>query len=450
MKAKILLSLSLLAFLHSAVGQGALTPPAAPAPTMKTLAQIEPRTPISSIPTTISVPGSYYLTTNLAGIAASAGIAISASDVTLDLNGFTLIGVAGSTDGINISGARTNITIRNGTVRGWGANGVDGSSIVNSRLVDLSVSSNGGRGINIGSGNVINGCTARNNGSDGIYTANYNVISGCAAHNNTGHGLRVATGGRIVDSVSTGNGSNGIEAGFDSSVSGCSAFANVADGVSVGDGSTVIGCASRSNLVDGIVGTVSCRVVDCTAARNIDDGVDLGTGGSVSGCTVYDNADRGINAAFGCTVSACSAYSNTGTGIFANSGSSVFQCASYQNPTNGITVSNGRVSGCTARGNSGNGIVADSSLVENNNCIGNTLAAIRITSSQSRVENNNCGGGQRGIHVLNPDNIIIRNTVTGASVLAYDIIAGNSYGTINSIAGGAIITTGNSFANFEY
>jgi hypothetical protein len=48
-----------------AFGQGSLTPPGAPAPTMKTLQQVEPRTPISSAPFTISQPGSYYLTTNL-------------------------------------------------------------------------------------------------------------------------------------------------------------------------------------------------------------------------------------------------------------------------------------------------------------------------------------------------------------------------------------------------
>jgi len=39
-------------------GQGSLTPPGTPAPTMKTLAQIEPRTPISFLPVTLSQPGS--------------------------------------------------------------------------------------------------------------------------------------------------------------------------------------------------------------------------------------------------------------------------------------------------------------------------------------------------------------------------------------------------------
>ena len=43
--------------LSTVFAQGSLTPPGAPAPTMKTLAQIEPRMPISSAPFTISVPG---------------------------------------------------------------------------------------------------------------------------------------------------------------------------------------------------------------------------------------------------------------------------------------------------------------------------------------------------------------------------------------------------------
>jgi hypothetical protein len=49
----------------SALGQGVLTPPGSPAPTMKTLSQVEPRTPISSVPYTITESGSYDLTTNL-------------------------------------------------------------------------------------------------------------------------------------------------------------------------------------------------------------------------------------------------------------------------------------------------------------------------------------------------------------------------------------------------
>ena len=71
---------------------GSLTPPGAPAPTMKTLAEVEPRTPISSIPITISEFGSYYLTGNLTGLPGTNGITIISDSVTIDLNGFALIG----------------------------------------------------------------------------------------------------------------------------------------------------------------------------------------------------------------------------------------------------------------------------------------------------------------------------------------------------------------------
>src|SRR5450432_2839078 len=75
--------------LSTAFAQGSLAPPGAPAPTMKSLAQIEPRTPISSVPFTIANSGSYYLTTNLTTTVSNA-IVITANGVTLDLSGFTI------------------------------------------------------------------------------------------------------------------------------------------------------------------------------------------------------------------------------------------------------------------------------------------------------------------------------------------------------------------------
>src|SRR5262245_7098396 len=94
--------------------QGPLTPPGAPAPTMKTLDQVEPRTPISSLPFTIAAAGSYYLTGNL-NAGAGGGITIGATGVTLDLMGYELVG--GTGDGIQISPGRANVVVLNGTVR---------------------------------------------------------------------------------------------------------------------------------------------------------------------------------------------------------------------------------------------------------------------------------------------------------------------------------------------
>src|SRR2546426_11935167 len=104
----------LLAPVSLAFAQGGLTPPGAPAPLFKTLSQVEPRTPISAIPITLNTSGSYYLTANLTQTNFSAGITISANDITIDLNGFALIGTNGMTDGILRVGTRTNICVRNG------------------------------------------------------------------------------------------------------------------------------------------------------------------------------------------------------------------------------------------------------------------------------------------------------------------------------------------------
>ena len=64
--------------------QGPLTPPAAPAPTMKTLSQIEPRIPITNVPVTITQPGSYYLTTNIVYSGSNDGIRIATNNVTIE------------------------------------------------------------------------------------------------------------------------------------------------------------------------------------------------------------------------------------------------------------------------------------------------------------------------------------------------------------------------------
>src|SRR6185295_13968915 len=111
---RVLLQFLVLAVPMLALAQGSLTPPGAPGPTMKSLdqldAKLEKRTPISSPAITINQSGSYYLSTNLY-VSSGFGIRVNADDVVLDLGGWTLTGLAGSTDGISGPFSRTNITI---------------------------------------------------------------------------------------------------------------------------------------------------------------------------------------------------------------------------------------------------------------------------------------------------------------------------------------------------
>lgn len=108
---------------------GPLSPPSGPvAPTFKPLGDVEPRTPIrqpdapasSTALVVIDQPGSYYLASDLDAGDRSA-IVISASNVTIDLAGFTIRGNFASTtrSGITTSGQRHSITIRNGQITGF-------------------------------------------------------------------------------------------------------------------------------------------------------------------------------------------------------------------------------------------------------------------------------------------------------------------------------------------
>ncbi|RMD64345.1 MAG: hypothetical protein D6824_04110, partial [Planctomycetota bacterium] len=91
---------------------GPLNPPAGPiAPTHKTLTEVEPRIAVSADNTPgdadsvfkITQSGSYYLLGDVVGERLKFGIEITAPNVTLDLNGFTLQGVVGSFSGVVVN-----------------------------------------------------------------------------------------------------------------------------------------------------------------------------------------------------------------------------------------------------------------------------------------------------------------------------------------------------------
>lgn len=194
----------------AAHAQGPLTPPGAPTPTMKTLAQIEPRTAITNVPHTISQPGSYYLTGNFTS--ATHGIVINADHVTVDLLGHTLTGSGGgATYGIYIAGAsnapRRNVTIRDGGVRGFGtgvhlryANDslVEGISSVSN--TDYGIFLNGSNGGEC-NGNSIIRCSSSYNGTLGIFLdsrnngrCEANAITDCRVYGNSSMGIYLISG----------------------------------------------------------------------------------------------------------------------------------------------------------------------------------------------------------------------------------------------------------------
>ena len=285
-----LAALLLLATLNSRLStlhaQGSLTPPGTPAPTMKTLDQIdaklEKRTPISSLPFTISQSGSYYLTTNLTSGSFNYGILVLADNVTIDLNGFALIGVVNSFSGIGFFGQK-NLCVRNGTIRNWDNDGILASPSFNSRFEDLfltdnttgglladhnalvhacMVSSNGGTGMQVGDGSHVSQCTAQTNFGYGFLIGRACTVTECAAVANTSIGIYAGDGSTLSGLTAFGNGSNGITTGDGCSVQGCTSFGNRGDGVHVSSGCTIRGCTVRSNQVNGLFVDRRCLVID--------------------------------------------------------------------------------------------------------------------------------------------------------------------------------------------
>ncbi|HEX3625447.1 MAG TPA: hypothetical protein VH280_08480 [Verrucomicrobiae bacterium] len=116
-----------LSTLNSALAQGSLTPPGPPGATMLTLSQLQPRTPISSAPITITQSGSYYLATNVT-VGSGNAITIHANNVMLDLNGFAISSTENpAATGCGIfAGGVTNFTIFNGFISSGVTNSTSG------------------------------------------------------------------------------------------------------------------------------------------------------------------------------------------------------------------------------------------------------------------------------------------------------------------------------------
>ena len=293
--------------------QGPLTPPGAPAPTMKTLAQMEPRIPISSAPYTISAPGSYYLSTNLT--CTGNGVFIAASGVTLDLMGYTLTGTGGGPSyGVFLDGATNSlirdVIVRNGNLLNFGG-GVYAEYCRDSRFEGLIVCNNTSYGIYLdGSngglcdGNSIAECTINGNGFSGVQIygssgrCNGNTFSKCKVSDNGSYGFILngnygqCNDNTLTDCTVRGNGGHGVM--FSGYAGHC-------------DGNTIAGCAVSGNDVYGVyfnATTGHCdgnTVTGCAIRGNGDFGVYLWgpcDGNTLADCVIRNNTGRGISLAY--------------------------------------------------------------------------------------------------------------------------------------------------------
>lgn len=209
-------------------GQGAITPSGPPGPTMKSAQEIydaaelaqDPRTIITGVTApeyqpviTISESGSYILGQNL--MPHESGINITASNVTLDLNGFTLQGLGA---GYGIQATGSNIRIRNGSITGF-YQSLFLNDIHNSTIEDLQISNPLDNAVQVNGGThlKLQACAIQSPGNVGIYVTgnavgfqilNCQILGGdIGIHivkqttNNQGHQIK---GNQITDAVQVG------------------------------------------------------------------------------------------------------------------------------------------------------------------------------------------------------------------------------------------------------
>jgi hypothetical protein len=217
----------------------------------------------AGFPVTINTPGYYVLTSNLTvPNQNTTAILINANNVTIDLNGFAILGPnICLTDGANVAQP---CTLPSGSP--YSGVGIDAGSgvafnVLNTRIINGTIDGVGGIGIFANVNARIEGVNVSNCGSYGIYTF----------------------GGVIRDSLVRGCGSTGILT-TGAIIKDSRAIFNRGYGIQTTAGSIVSGSIASTNLLQGFVLTGNTRFTDNIAVgNNGGDGNQQVSGGTSAG-----------------------------------------------------------------------------------------------------------------------------------------------------------------------
>jgi hypothetical protein len=296
-----------------------------PRVSMRTLNEVEPRTPIGALPFAITNSGAYYLANDLSVGNGKTGIVITASHVDVDLRGFTLRGSGSADHGIYITmppaslESPVNIRIHDGSVVQWNQSGVNGSEALDSSVENVIAYSNGTYGVIMSAGCTIEDCISRRNGTTGFLVGNFSAIRNCKAQSNGQDGFYAAAMSTIEKCYAVQNAGFGITGPsglYSSTVKDCVALNNQAGGVRLHWRNTISGCQIGSNNGHGIIAEKENTIIENSihshfnlAAISLSGDHNRVEKNSIVGCSTgvlgTASADKNLvigNSAFNCTV----------------------------------------------------------------------------------------------------------------------------------------------------
>ena len=295
-------------------------------------------------PVTISERGSYRLTSNLtnAGPNLLNAIEIDAFDVTLDMNGFAIIGESSCSDTGTVPNVITCIQA------GFMANGIAGTTASSVKISNGSIS-----GMQFGA--ISLGTTAS------VVIEDVSMGS-CAGANCITVGpfariLRVSAG--LADLAA-------IQAGANSIIRD-STFALAQNGVLAGAGSVIEGSVARGNEQSGITCAGDCVVENNVAEENGASGLQLTSmvPSTVRGNTSMGNGADGINAVGGGRIVDNTVTDNLGDGIEVDGPATVEGNVSSGNFDGMVLTSNSGYLSNTLDGNAGSTVISGVELGPN-------------------------------------------------------------------------------------
>ncbi len=255
----------------------------------------------------ITAPGTYVLARAVVFCTSDPVIRITASNVTVDLNGFLVDGVDDTDIGIALGTSTTGVVVRNGTLSDFSvAVALAGTGNVATRLTlqsnDFGISTFGGEESVISSNTVVGNDDIGIEISSG--TDGYRVKGNTVARN-ANRGIQAASGsdGLFADNLVAANGADGIavvQSGNNNAWIGNRIIGNGGDGIH-SEPANISASSIRSNVVTG----------------NDGDGIDAGSSGSIVRNRVTGNGNRGIAAGNdGNTIKRNTVRGNLSDGIF--------------------------------------------------------------------------------------------------------------------------------------